>query len=177
MEIPYTLSLLKEDAVFDIEYWIDSIHTQMPWLAFEDASRTLCDNFLTLAASSLLANLKRDMFFLNLCRSAENWRRHLVVNHQHYPDDDSTDIAFDDNMEIEILVDNNGFSLSAPLGYAHISVRIYSLTGVLLVDKVSSGKSFNMNWLENQITIPGIYIYKVSLDKKVYYGKFTIINN
>ncbi len=92
-------------------------------------------------------------------------------------DDDSTDIAFDDNMEIEILVDNNGFSLSAPLGYAHISVRIYSLTGVLLVDKVSSGKSFNMNWLENQITIPGIYIYKVSLDKKVYYGKFAIINN
>lgn len=82
----YNLSLLQEDAMFDIERSIDAITTAMPWGEFKKASRGLSDNFLILSTASLLADLKLDMFFLNLCRSAENWRRFLISSEQHYTD-------------------------------------------------------------------------------------------
>lgn len=82
----YNLSLLQEDAVFDIERTIDNISTDLPWPTFQKKARGLCDNFLILAAASLLADFKLDLFFLNLCRSAENWRRFLIISEKDYED-------------------------------------------------------------------------------------------
>jgi hypothetical protein len=54
------------------------------WLSFSVKAREICDHFLTLAATSLLADMKLPMFFLNLCRAAENWRRYFIASKQFY---------------------------------------------------------------------------------------------
>ncbi len=74
MSTKYNLSLLQDDAIFDIERSIGAIAINMSWDTFKQTSRDLCDNFLIVSAASLLADFKLDMFFLNLCRAAENWR-------------------------------------------------------------------------------------------------------
>jgi len=54
------------------------------WPGFRNSCRSVCDNFLTLAVASLLSDMKSELFFQNLYRVAENWRRYLVSSATHF---------------------------------------------------------------------------------------------
>ncbi|NOY73494.1 MAG: hypothetical protein GXP14_14200 [Gammaproteobacteria bacterium] len=66
---------IREDAMYRINQSIFSIAPNADFTDFESQTKVLCNEFLILAAASLLADMKPSMFFLNLCRCAENWRR------------------------------------------------------------------------------------------------------
>jgi hypothetical protein len=81
----YDLKTLQENAIYEVENELmGKISLNNDWPDFRHASRQVCDNFMTLATASLLANMKPTLFFQNLRRSAENWRRYLISSRDHY---------------------------------------------------------------------------------------------
>ena len=81
----YNLKTLQENAIYKVENeLIGKVSLSSEWSDFRHVSRQVCDNFMTLATASLLADMKPALFFQNLRRSAENWRRYLVSSRDHY---------------------------------------------------------------------------------------------
>ncbi len=85
----YDLKGTQADAKVELSQFIGRVRLAGDWQNFRADMRVICDNFLTLAAASLLADMKVNFFFLNLCRCAENWRRFLLTSreyfHRHVP--------------------------------------------------------------------------------------------
>ena len=77
------LALLRDDAGSAVRALLAHIG---PGSGARDALvediRELCGSFVTIAATTLLLEGRTQPFFLNLCRSAENWRR-LLVHLEH----------------------------------------------------------------------------------------------
>lgn len=80
----YDLKGMQASSLYQLEQAIGSIPLAGEWDVFRDKTRKICDHFLTLAAASLLADMKVQFFFQNLCRSAENWRRFLVSSRDFF---------------------------------------------------------------------------------------------
>lgn len=78
------LIAMREDSKIRITENIFQFSLEDDIKLFQDKVQALCGDFLILACASLYAELKVDMFFLNLCRCTENWRRFLQVSRQHY---------------------------------------------------------------------------------------------
>ncbi|MBZ4420561.1 immunity 49 family protein [Myxococcus sp. RHSTA-1-4] len=77
MEIDYTL--LREDAGAAVRALIAHIgRGDGDREALLSNTRELCGSFVTIAAATLLLEGRTQPFFMNLCRSAENWRRLLI---------------------------------------------------------------------------------------------------
>ncbi|RYZ40943.1 MAG: hypothetical protein EOO71_14040 [Myxococcaceae bacterium] len=75
----FDLALLREDAGAAVRSLIEHIGPgDGERDALVDNTRELCGSFVTIAAATLLLEGRSQPFFLNLCRSAENWRRLLV---------------------------------------------------------------------------------------------------
>lgn len=71
------LDALRKDAVDRVPELIDKIESGAGDEELERDVRDLCDDFIVMAVASLLIDGKADVFFLNLCRCGENWRRYL----------------------------------------------------------------------------------------------------
>jgi hypothetical protein len=78
------LGLMRKDAIASIERIIFSVGQTDDWKKFHEDSKTLCNDFLILAASSLLCDVKPASFFLYLARCAENWRRFISYSQSNY---------------------------------------------------------------------------------------------
>lgn len=82
--VDYDLKGMQAVSKYQLGITIDTVFLGDDWVQFRSEARKICDHFLTLAAASLLADMKIPFFFQNLCRSAENWRHFLVSGHDHY---------------------------------------------------------------------------------------------
>lgn len=82
----YDLKGMQDSSKYQLSEMIGVIRLESDWANFRAQTRVVCDHFLTLAAASLLADMKPNFFFLNLCRCAENWRRFLVSSRDHFAD-------------------------------------------------------------------------------------------
>lgn len=80
----YNLSVLSESANLELKHLLGSIQAAGEWATFHHDTRKVCNHFLTLAASSLLAEMDRDKFFVNLYRCAENWHRYLELSRRQF---------------------------------------------------------------------------------------------
>lgn len=80
----YDLKGFQESAVYQLEEAKGAIILDSDWSDFSLRSRRVSDYFLTLGAASLLADMKPALFFMNLCRSAENWRRFMLSSQEHF---------------------------------------------------------------------------------------------
>ena len=78
------LKKIQASVVFQLNELKGMIRLDSPWHEFTTVSRDVCDGFLTLASASLLCDYNSKMFFTNLARSAENWRRFLLAVHTPY---------------------------------------------------------------------------------------------
>lgn len=78
------LAAMRDDAIRRIERTIVEIAPGKEWQDFHDEAAALCNEFLILAAASLLADMKPNLFFLNLCRCAQNWRRFMSLSRSKY---------------------------------------------------------------------------------------------
>lgn len=81
------LDLMRKDALAIVQKDIFVVNTHLSWAQFYDSVTALCNQFLIAAAASLLVDRKSDMFFLNCCRSAENWRRLMLIAQRDYQQD------------------------------------------------------------------------------------------
>lgn len=80
----YDLKGFQQSASYQLDEAKGTIVLGKDWKLFSAQSRQVCDHFLTLAAASLLADMKPALFFMNLCRCAENWRRFMVSAQEHF---------------------------------------------------------------------------------------------
>jgi len=80
----YDLAGMQKDAMFILENSTGFVELEGEWSEFRSKCREVCDHFLTLATASLRIDKKRNFFFQNLCRSAENWRRFILSSKDHY---------------------------------------------------------------------------------------------
>ncbi len=80
----YDLKAFQQNAIGQLEELQGAIRLDDDLSNFRKVTRMVCDNFMTLAAASLLADMKPDLFFQNLWRSADNWRRYLLSCAGHY---------------------------------------------------------------------------------------------
>lgn len=80
----YNLKSFQNYCATEIESIRGTVRLQGKWSDFRDTTREICDHFITLAAASLLADMKPELYFQNLCRSVENWRRYFVSSAQHF---------------------------------------------------------------------------------------------
>ncbi|NMO15319.1 hypothetical protein HPC49_20445 [Pyxidicoccus fallax] len=76
MEIDFTL--LRENAGAAVPVLISHIDPDTKRDRLVEEVRELCRCFVNIAAATLLLEGRSQPFFLNLCRTAENWRRLLV---------------------------------------------------------------------------------------------------
>jgi hypothetical protein len=67
----YDLKGMQASSMYQLGNTIGTVNFQVDWMQFRSEVREICDHFLTLAAASLLADMKVNFFFQNLCRSAE----------------------------------------------------------------------------------------------------------
>jgi hypothetical protein len=82
MEIDF--ASLRDDAGAAVRALIPHISQENgPRDTLVSDTRELCGSFLTIAAATLLLEGRTQPFFMNLCRSAENWRRLLVHLERH----------------------------------------------------------------------------------------------
>ena len=75
------LKKIQASVVFQLNELKGILRLDSPWHEFAAVSRDVCDSFLSLASASLLCDYNSKMFFINLARSAENWRRFLLAAH------------------------------------------------------------------------------------------------
>lgn len=75
---------MQDSSKYQLSEMIGVVRLDGEWSQFRVHTRSVCDHFLTLAAASMLADMKPHFFFLNLCRCAENWRRFLVSSRDHF---------------------------------------------------------------------------------------------
>lgn len=80
----YDLKSFQGNSADEIEEINGTVRLQGKWSKFRSVSREVCDHFMTLAAASLLSDMKPELFFQNLHRGAENWRCYLVSSEQHF---------------------------------------------------------------------------------------------
>lgn len=80
----YDLKGLQASSKYQLSEMVGATGLPDDWTEFRSSAREICDHFLTLAAASLLADMKVDFFFQNLCRAAENWRRFASTSRVHY---------------------------------------------------------------------------------------------
>ena len=78
------LAAMKTDSIGIVGNMVFTITPELEWNVFRKRLRRLCDHFLLIASANLYADLEVDLFFLNLSRAAENWRRGLVIARDHY---------------------------------------------------------------------------------------------
>lgn len=82
------LSLMRDDASKRVQSTIFTLALTKDWTELRVDVEELCNDFLILASASLFADYKPEMFYLNLCRCAENWRRYANLirsEYQHEP--------------------------------------------------------------------------------------------
>lgn len=80
----YSLKNFQGNSISFFEEKNIELHYGYKFDEFCRQGQEICNNFLTLSAASLLVDMKLDLFFINLSRAAENWRRILVSTSEYY---------------------------------------------------------------------------------------------
>ena len=80
----FNLKKYQASAITQLNELKGEVNFDMSWREFAGVSREICDYFLALSSASLLCDFKPALFFTNLSRGAENWRRFLMASQLSY---------------------------------------------------------------------------------------------